>query len=293
MLRPSTEEIQLFSEDKRSDEQIQYAIKALFLGIAPEKRSELERLWDDYQLQFCLFSDDKGVLMEGGAYRYVHFNHRALRVIWVSAFAAWEAYSCAQLACGDGELRSFDRLQDLLGLALKIRGASDPEAVSLGGLPEPGSLPSDPQLRAPAELAMFAAGWAMLHEVRHLKHQQDLTSTADGDAPELARAEELSCDQFAAEFLTESAAQYASAHGEDHAKVRTKRALGVYFGIFALIVLGHPNWKETKTHPSVSDRLRAMQSILNAARLDEAFCVAALALVGLKQVWPDAPDFVN
>jgi hypothetical protein len=36
-----------------------------------------------------------------------------------------------------------------------------------------------------------------------------------------------------------------------------------------------------------------MQSILNAARLDEAFCVAALALVGLKQVWPDAPDFVN
>jgi hypothetical protein len=132
-------------------------IKALFLGIAPEKRSELERLWDDYQLQFCLFMDDKGVLMEGGAYRYVHFNHRALRVIWVSAFAAWEAYSCAQLAFGDGELRSFDRLQDLLGLALRIRDANDPEAVSLGGLPEPGSIPSDPQLRAPAELAMFAA----------------------------------------------------------------------------------------------------------------------------------------
>ena len=272
MLRPFSEEMQLFSEDKRSDAQIQYAIKALFLGIAPEKRSELERLWDDYQLQFCLFMDDKGVLMEGGAYRYVHFNHRVLRVIWVSSFAAWEAYSCTQLAIGDGELRSFDRLRDLLGLALRIRDASDPEAVSLGDLPEPGSLPSDPQLRAPAELAMFAAGWAILHEVRHLKHQQDLTSTADGDAPEIARAEELSCDQFAAEFLTDSIAQYASAHAEEHAKIRMKRALGVYFGIFALIVLGHPNWKETKTHPSVSDRLRAMQSILNAARLPPISC---------------------
>lgn len=293
MLRRSSEEMQLLSEDKRSDAQIQDAIKALFLGIAPEKRSELERLWDDYQLQFCLFMDDKGVLMEGGAYRYVHFNHRALRVIWVSAFAAWEAYCCAQSAFGDGELRSFDRLQDLLDLALRIRDASDPEAVSLGGLPEPGALPSDPQLRAPAELALFAAGWAVLHEVRHLKHQQERTSTADGDAPEIARAEELSCDQFAAEFLTESAAQYASAQAEEHATVRMKRALGVYFGIFALIVLGHPNWKETETHPSVSDRLRAMQSILNASRLDEAFCIAALALVGLKQVWPDAPDFVN
>lgn len=283
----------MFTEEKRSDAQIQDAVKSLFLGLAPERSGELERLWEDYQLQFCLFTDESGVMMEGGAYRYVHFNHRALRVIWVSAFAAWEAYSCAQSAFGDGKLRSFDRLQKLLDLALEIRDARDPEAVPLGDLPEPGSLPLNTEFRAPAELAMFAAGWAMLHEVRHLKHQQDITATAEGDAPEFARAEELSCDQFATAYLVETSLQYASAHAVDQAKVRMKRALGVYFGAFALIVLAHPNWRETESHPSVSDRLRQMRSMLSADGLDEALCVAGLALVGLKQVWPDAPDFAT
>lgn len=277
----------------RSDAQIQEAVKELFLGLAPERTNELKRLWDDYQLQFCLFTDDKGVLLEWGAYRYVHFNHRALRVIWVSSFAAWEAYSCAQSTFCDEELHSFDRLRELLALAIAVRDASDPEAVSLKGLPEPGSLPSDPQLRAPAELAMFAAGWAMLHEVRHLKHQQEGTSTADGDAPKFFRAEELSCDRFAAEYLIVTVEQYASAHSVDQTKVRMKRALGIYFGIFALIVLGHPNWNETTSHPSVSDRLREMRSILSTDGLDEALCITELALAGLKAVWPDAPDFVS
>ena len=283
----------MFNDDKRSDAQIQDAVKALFLGLVPEKSDELERLWEHYQLQFCLFTDENGVMLEGGAYRYVHFNHRVLRVIWVSAFAAWEAYSCAQSAFCDGELRSLDHLQRLLALALEIRDARDPETVPLGGLPEPGSIPSDPELRAPAELAMFAAGWAMLHEVRHLKHQQDFTATADGGPPELARGEELSCDQFAAEYLIAATAQYASANSVDQAKVRMKRALGVYFGMFALIVLAHPNWKVTESHPSVSDRLREMRSILSADGLDETICVATLALAGLKQVWPDAPDFAS
>lgn len=283
----------MFNEDKRSDVEIQDAIKALFLGLAPERTDELGQMWDDYQLQFCLFTDNKGVLLAGGAYRSVHFNQRSLRVIWVSAFAAWEAFACAQSAFVDGEPRSIERLKELLDLAIEVRDAKDPETVSLGKLPEPGSLSLEPQLRAPAELAMFATGWALLHEVRHLKHQQEGTSTVDGDDSELAHAEELSCDCFAAEYITGNIAQYASFHEVDQAKVRMKRSLGVYFGVFALIILGYPNWKESASHPSVSDRLRAIRSELSADGLDEALCVAALALAGLKQVWPDAPDFVS
>ena len=283
----------MLSEDKRSDTQIQEAVKALFLGLMPERASELKQLWDDYQLQFCLFTDEEGVLFEGGAYRYVHFNHRTLRVIWVSAFAAWEAYVCAQSAFGDGEARSFDRLQELLALALEIRDASDPEAIPLCGLPEPGLLPLDLQIRAPAELAIFATGWAMLHEVRHLKHQQNGTATADGDLPELVHDEELSCDRFAAEYLIDTLVQFSTANVVDQAKVRMKRVLGIYFGMFALIILAHPNWDRTVTHPSVSDRLRAMRALLSADELDEALCIAALALAGLKHVWPGAPDFVS
>ncbi|CAN7170593.1 phage exclusion protein Lit family protein [Variovorax paradoxus] len=281
------------STNKRSDAEIQQAAKALFLGLAPERKGELERLWDYYQLQFCLFTDDEGVMLEGGAYRYVHFSQRALRVIWVSAFAAWEAYAYAQSAFDGGELRDVRRLEDLLSLALEIREASDPESVPLCGLPEPGTLPSDPQFRVPAELAMFATGWAMLHEVRHLKHQQEGTSTAEGDSPDLARAEELSCDRFAAEYLIEKVTDYAQAHSANEAKVRTKRALGIYFGVVSLIVLAHPNWGQTQSHPSVAGRLRAMRCLLSADGLDEALCIVGLSLTGLKQVWPNAPDFLG
>ena len=154
----------MFSEEKRNDAEIQGAVKALFLGLAPESATALQQLWDNYQLQFCLFADGDGVKLEGGAYRYVHFNHRALRVVWVSAFAAWEAYECAHSALSDGEMRSFDRLQELLDLALEVRDADDPESVPLRGLPAPGELVPDPRLRAPAELAMFAAGWARSEE---------------------------------------------------------------------------------------------------------------------------------
>jgi hypothetical protein len=283
----------MLNSDKRSDAEIQRAVKGLFFGLAPERVSELEQLWDDFQLQFCLFTDDEGVMLEGGAYRYVHFNHRALRVIWVSAFAAWEAYTYGQSAFSDGELRDVHRLEELLSLALEIRDASNPEAVPLCGLPEPGSLPTDPLLRAPAELAFFATGWAMLHEVRHLKHQQEGTSTAEGDSPDLARAEELSCDRFAAEYLIEKVTDYAQGHTTNEAKVRMKRALGIYFGVFALIVLAHPNWGQTDSHPSVADRLRAMRHILSVDGLDEALCVVGLSLAGLKQVWPKAPDFLG
>jgi len=283
----------MLNNEKRSDTQVQQAVKALFLGLAPERESETERLWDDFQLQFCLFTDDKGVMLEGGAYRYVHFNHRTLRVVWVSAFAAWEAYAYAQSAFEEGELRDVQRLEELLALAVEIREAKDPEAVPLCGLPEPGSLPSDPLLRAPAEFAYFATGWAMLHEVRHLKHQQEGTATAEDESSELARAEELSCDRFAAEYLIEKVADYAKAHTANEATVRMKRALGIYFGVFAVIVLAHPHWSETRSHPAVADRLRAMRDILSVDGLDEALCIVGLSLAGLKQVWPSAPDFLG
>ncbi|WP_082848151.1 phage exclusion protein Lit family protein [Delftia sp. GW456-R20] len=283
----------MFTDEKRSDSEIQDAVKILFLGIAPEKSDELKRLWEQYQLQFCLCTDAKEVKMEGGAYRYVHFNHRALRVIWVSAFAAWEAYAYAQSMIVNDAPPSIDRLRDLLSLALKIRDADDPESVSLGNLPEPGTIPSDIEFRVPAELAMFAAGWAMLHEVRHLKHQQDFTAIADGDPPARAHAEELSCDKFAANYLLETASQYALAYDVDESTVRLKRSLGVYFGAFALIVLAYPNWEETESHPSISDRLLALRLVLSPNGLDQALCIAQLALVGLKQVWIEAPNFAN
>ncbi|MFT3815701.1 MAG: phage exclusion protein Lit family protein [Acidovorax sp.] len=175
-------------------------MRNLLFGIAPERRDELQALWDELQVEFCLMTDGGGVTLAGGAYRYVHFDHRALRVMWVCAFAAWESYAAVHSTLvEDGNAVRHGRFRALLRLAIEIRDVPDPKAVSLLGLPEPGHLPSpdsEPEARAAAELAMFAAGWAILHEVRYLRHQQEGAACAQDAAPQDAWKEELSCDQF-------------------------------------------------------------------------------------------------
>jgi len=283
-------------QEKRNDVEVQQAIKSLFLGIAPERASELSSLWDTYQLEFCLFSDGNQVMIEGGAYRYVHFNHRFLRVVWVSAFAAWEAYACLQVALAEEKTKNSDRLTELLQIALSVRDASDPEAVPLVGLPEPGHLPdkeAEPQLRAAAELAIFATGWALLHEVQHLKHQQDGSSAGPDAPPDLARAEELSCDEFATQFLMRDVARYAIESDSDAEIAHRKRTTGIYFAMFALVVLNHPKWHETDSHPSVQQRLDAVREHLSGNRIDEGLCIAALAFSSLQDLWPSAPNLVR
>lgn len=272
------------------EEHVQNVMRRLFLGLAPERAEDLEQLWTKYEPQFRLFGDDGGPMLAAGAYKYVHFNHRVLRVIWVSAFAAWEAYCCAHSAIADDAPTSHSRLQDLLDLALEIRDAESPLTVPLRGLPEPGSFPEEAELRVPAELATFATGWAMLHEVRHLMHQQEGTSYGLDATPTSAHEEELSCDRYGAEFLMAKVSEYARVNSVSIEAVRSKRALGVYFGVVSLILLSHPHWKASDTHPAVSARLRAIVPVVSQG-FDAAAGITALALVGLKRVWPAAPDF--
>jgi hypothetical protein len=284
------------SQQNRNDAHVQKAMKDLFLGIAPEHSDDLETLWNTLQLQFCLFEDSGQVLMEAGAYRYVHFNHRALRVFWVSAFAAWEAYALSAAAVIEGKVRNLDRLKELIYIALRVRDASDPESVPLAGLPDPGCLPdkeAEPEHRAAAELAIFAAGWAMLHEVKHLKHQQEDTSAGPDATPDLARKEELSCDDFATDFLMRDVERYANESGYDLLQVRQKRSLGIYFAMFGLVVLSHSKWEETESHPSVQCRLNAVRRSLAGDQFDDAFCIALLAFSSLHALWPLAPKLVE
>lgn len=283
-------------QDWRNDIELQQAIRALFLGIAPERSNELDTLWNNLQLEFRLFSDGDQVMMEGGAFRYVHFNHRILRIVWVSAFAAWEGYVCLHTAQTKGTPQNSDRLKELLQVALDVRDAKDPESISLAGLPEPGHLPdknTDPQLRAAAELAMFAVGWALLHEVQHLTYQQEGTSAGPDAIPELARKEELSCDEFATQFLIRDVVHYGAESGFDPETVQMKRSVGIYFAIFSLVVLSHPNWEETGSHPSIQHRLDAVRNKLNDSDTNKAFCIAMLAFSALQNLWPSAPNLTR
>ncbi|WP_224741848.1 phage exclusion protein Lit family protein [Bradyrhizobium sp. 2S1] len=95
------------------------------------------------------------------------------------------------------------------------------------GVAEPGSYAdagTEPQSRAAGELATIAVAWALLHEVRHIRHQREGTGAAPygSDATEKHR-EEFSCDEFATAFLLEQIEQETKQPAE---LVRQKRQLG-------------------------------------------------------------------
>lgn len=275
-------------QPQKVDEQI---IKTLFLGVAPEQHEELAALWEKYGPVFLLRDDADGVVMEAGAFREVHFTPRTLHVLWVSAFASWEAYRCEAQAVVDDMHVDTTRLRELLDFALAVRDSADPWALPLPGIPVPGEFPdakTEVQMRAATELATFAGGWAMLHEVRHIQHQQDGTSSTHGTADE-QRAEELSCDGFATRFILDRLHDYAAQSGEVEDKVRTKRTLGIYFAVIGILVLGYPKWGQSESHPSVQVRFDALRALIGGDALATPELIVRLALNGIRRVWPNVP----
>jgi hypothetical protein len=75
-----------------SDEVTEH-LQALFVGVAPERAQELENFWKRYGPVVKVVSDDEqgdAHVMEAGAYRYLHFNHRAGFPSWGPAdFLSW------------------------------------------------------------------------------------------------------------------------------------------------------------------------------------------------------------
>lgn len=174
----------------RQDEIVQQAIRNLFLGSVPERAEELTSLWGQLDPVFQLVPDvheDERIIMDAGAFRYVRFNHRVVRFFWIGAFTAWEGYR-AVAESEDFPAVDLTRFQELVAaFETTIQNDLSDEASLPVGVPEPGTLSdkeSDPQGRAAAELSIIAVGWALLHEVRHIRHQRErLWRHAGGTAP--------------------------------------------------------------------------------------------------------------
>jgi hypothetical protein len=271
--------------------------KALFLGVAPERASDLDALWTRYQPSFSLVAEmtaEGSFVMRAGMYKFVEFNHRVSRAFWLGAYIAWEAYSATHAAFNEAgyDTKRFNgaRLNDLLTTFDAMLTAEDSASVPMPhGIPEPGVYPprtGSAEALAPAELATIAVGWALLHETRHIMRQQENLSPAP-DAPRAEQhADELHCDAFAARFLLEGVANYATLSGYDEASVRQKRQIGVLFGLFVLALVDSKGHQATDTHPALQDRVNALGEILGLTSNQVPLVVGLLAFFGLSQVRP-------
>ena len=83
------------SGEIRQDDEVQEAIRNLFVGCVPERKTELENYWNNLSPVFQIVPDvheNERLILEAGAYRYVRFNRRVVRAFWIGAFTAWEGY---------------------------------------------------------------------------------------------------------------------------------------------------------------------------------------------------------
>jgi hypothetical protein len=282
----------------RNDQSIQDAARALFEGLVPERRAELEQLWADHAPRFNLledFSQHGSFVLDAGGYRDVRFNYRVMRAFWVASFAAWEGYRAIAEGVTAGSL-NLSFFKAIIACVQKIISENDPESVTLpGGIPEPGILPDAakyPQLRAAAELAHFATGWALLHEVQHIIHQRKGTSAGANGTRAENHAEELSCDAFATAFLLDRVLDYAKDHQENASLVAQKRQIGVYFALFAMTVFAKGHWAASDTHPALQDRIDATIRMISSRSLT-AEVIAHLAFIALSALWPETPRVLS
>lgn len=216
-----------------------------------------------------------------------------MRLFWLSSFALWEGYSAFHhyVETGQTELTRFMEIVDCFE-ATRISAGVD--AVPWpAGLPLPGELvdhtPGNPA-RVGGELAIFGVSWALLHELRHLIHQQEGTSAAWDDA-EACRHEELTCDAFATELLLQRIHETPVANAHEAAVVLAKRQTGIYCALFAMALLARGNWGPGAKHPGVQERIDHLLSIMDAQQVSKAASIIAIsAFTTLKLAFPGAPD---
>jgi hypothetical protein len=148
-------------------------LKFLLIGVVPERSAELEQLFERYSPRFLFFEEDANKtapVLEAGAYVYIHFNHKVLRLFWLAAYIAWEGYQAIHMWTQNPNDLDFGRFNSMLAQFYKILNSQDSSTMPMPvGVPEPGQYPGrdQPALLLPAELATFCAGWAMLHELKH------------------------------------------------------------------------------------------------------------------------------
>jgi hypothetical protein len=281
----------------REDEEVKAAVRNALLGSAPEREPELICLWNVLEPRFQLTADThdgERLIMEAGMYRYVRFNHRVVRAFWIAAFAAWEAYRVVAEA-HDLETVDLKRLTGLIDAFDRVLESDAPELEELpDGVPEPGNYDDSPQLRAPGELATLAVSWALLHEVRHLQHQQDGDAAdPDEDDPIHRRNEELSCDAFATNFLLDRLDAYAKREKTvSPLLVRRKRELGIYFAFFAMTLMARDRWDASRSHPSVQTRIDAARILMGHQRDEVAEAIGSVAFATLHALMPGAPNIM-
>lgn len=271
------------------------AVKALLLGATPERKEEIEALWDCYAPKVCVVENTRGVNINAGKDR-IQFDHKTLEAIWLLGFNGWrsiETYSPAIILSGitggslEDTLRSDDELavfeMDYKSRSNSARSIIEENSLALITWPQDVPRPeadretlNSHQEMAAFDLVCLATAYVFLHELRHVKFLRD------GDCPADRREEEIACDVWARSFLTDKVGSYAKSIGQAFSRVLDKRAMGIALGAMILheITPESARWG-TAEYPPITTRIQAMISGSPLAKESHYWLFTACLLVGI------------
>jgi hypothetical protein len=244
---------------------VEEAIKRVILESTPERKDELEQLWNEYSPNFVLYDDKPGFSMET-AFGSVLFTNRTMQAIWILGFAAWNASYCflvplklLQTANQNLNVKVFNELPDQSEAESLYANLinSMKELVNINRLnefrwpahiPKPyDGKPKDIEGSAIFDLTCMATAYIFLHEIQHLKIRQEVKIDLDSED------EELLCDEFARKMLLDNLDRYSKESGYPLEKLKTKRAMSIAFASFLLLVITpKQSWGGTRSHPSIT-----------------------------------------
>jgi hypothetical protein len=248
-----------------TEQELTKAVHQLILESAPERRDELENLWNKYSPTFARASDEAGFKMEGGPWGLVLFTPRTTCQIWILGFAAWRAFEAycpyvflripitpSAMSDDPNQVKAEKALNDDLRKVRELKKIQNLEEFTWpSDMPEPGpALPATTRERAIVDLIKLATAFTFLHEVRHAMFIDDGNSPSKLD-------EEQECDRFARDFLLEKVSEYCASTHYDQEGVLNKRLMGITLGAFVILEIT-PGEKRggTDEHPPVAARFR-------------------------------------
>lgn len=268
-------------------------VTALIKAAAPERAAELFRFLADHDPSVQMTGPGPAE-MKAGRER-IAFNRDMLDAVWLYAFSAWHAIetympgvmgSHAMGMTVDDVLRNDAELGPLEH-AYKSRmamAAGYSKSAGQGGRDWPDDVPHptgdraslDHQGQAAFDLASIALAAILLHETRHVKFAND------GQRPEDAAEEEMTCDVFARSFLIERIGDYVATSGEPFAAVANKRAIGLTAAAIAIhgLTPTFARWGSA-SYPSVGERLEALLGNMPVGADENFWKMAASLLVGM------------
>jgi len=269
-----------------TDDKLREMLKDMIFQAVPEKREELERVWDEFTPQFKAEHDKQGFDIKSaslfGCGRIV-FTNRSITSLWLLGFAAWKAlyaYS-APLVLGvlvqslpdqqqfESEYSAIIKSIDALLTLENVEDFKWPD-----GLPIPAAeRPANEQDALVYDLICMATAYIFLHEIQHIR----FSSAAETPSP---HQEELGCDKYARELMLGNIAEYAKDSGYPLCKLKTKRGMSLALASFFLLVLTPKNlWEGSVSHPSLNKRMNALADYADIPDNDSTWLYFACLII--------------